>query len=650
MTAISLPDEDMIRVEEPKTVEGLGEDELDALRERGYTVLDVVSRRGTRGVYRTWYKRDNISEPRALKISHEIAPGESFQTAVALSKGRDWNIAEVEAAKHMRHPNISQVRDSFYLGNRTVNGEEWHDAVDLETLIINEGAITNETRRRKIVKGMIEGLKHLHGRGMIHRDFKSSQILVGKDDEPVIADFQTTEEERDIQPGLLVTRGSEQYTSPMVLNATLRGNSSVANSRNDVFGFGASVYELLTGEKAFDWRFVEHPQGVEIPMGEKTFRVGLRRNGQVNTDGISDWEFVDDLIRLDKRMKQKKIPYRWRAFVRGCLSNHGYTTMEQADRGFKKLSTGFISRVRDNFIAGTKYFLPGLGLGAVLGGIAALGFYASNREEVPKLKDLLAPGAYESFTLDSIDSLSGFDKNRVFERIVPAMHYAKNKLEAVEKSGEFPNVEDVVETARKHLKMDPRLVSAWYRAAILSNEKPSKGEKQEDLVRPGLAPRDFVFYVEMSRGTGIDKHPPEVMFDRERVRYGVEYLKDCLSPDMTMNDRTGPNVLDTFVKYFSTVEDVNIAKARSGATDYFFNNGPIQAKDQGNAIVGNAMHPGAYGYSRFLPRLQQKRINLALALYKITDDEGKVHFENIPEPKEWDGGYNPEVYTWTWGD
>ena len=157
---------------------------------------------------------------------------------------------ESRAAGAVNHPNLVTI---FDIGND--NGApylvmELLDGATLRTRI-DEGI-----PQRKAIEYAIQiaqGLAAAHENGIVHRDLKPENIFVSRDGRVKILDFGLAKlttagdaektEARNTSPGTVM--GTAGYMSP----EQVRGEA--LDHRTDIFSFGAILYEMLSGHRAF---------------------------------------------------------------------------------------------------------------------------------------------------------------------------------------------------------------------------------------------------------------------------------------------------------------------------------------------------------------------------------------------------------------
>ncbi len=105
-----------------------------------------------------------------------------------------------------------------------------------------------------VVARLAEGLQHAHQRGVLHRDIKPANILIGADGQPMLLDFNLSQDQND-ESAKAILGGTVAYMAPEHLRAMSRRTSSLINQvdqRSDIYSLGMVLYETLTGKKPFE--------------------------------------------------------------------------------------------------------------------------------------------------------------------------------------------------------------------------------------------------------------------------------------------------------------------------------------------------------------------------------------------------------------
>jgi eukaryotic-like serine/threonine-protein kinase len=165
---------------------------------------------------------------------------------------------EARAVAALSHPNILALFDigqnngSPYLVSELLEGESLR--VRLE-----QGALPQRKALEYAVQ-IAQGLSAAHERGIVHRDLKPENIFVTRDGRVKILDFGLAKATAPGAPGnapgdgmtltsshtaLGVVMGTASYMAP----EQVRGEQ--ADARTDIFSFGAILYEMLAGQRAF---------------------------------------------------------------------------------------------------------------------------------------------------------------------------------------------------------------------------------------------------------------------------------------------------------------------------------------------------------------------------------------------------------------
>lgn len=162
---------------------------------------------------------------------------------------------EATAAAALNHPNILAVHQ---LG--TYGGAPYLVSELLEGETLREQIRRGRIALRRVIDYAVQiahGLSAAHEKGIVHRDLKPENLFLTKDGRVKILDFglaKLTQAQPSSEPAA-PTIGSETETG-LVMGTVgymspeqVRGQA--ADSRADIFAFGAILYEMLTGKRAF---------------------------------------------------------------------------------------------------------------------------------------------------------------------------------------------------------------------------------------------------------------------------------------------------------------------------------------------------------------------------------------------------------------
>jgi serine/threonine-protein kinase len=154
--------------------------------------------------------------------------------------------AEGRHAALLSHPNIAQVYD---YGDKAPPVPDFlvMELVDGQSLArLLAGGPLSPARTMGIVAQSARGLQVAHAAGLIHRDIKPGNLLVGPDDHVTITDFgiaQVAGSARLTRTGMLV--GTAAYLAPE------RADGGLATPASDLYSLGVVAYECLTGQAPF---------------------------------------------------------------------------------------------------------------------------------------------------------------------------------------------------------------------------------------------------------------------------------------------------------------------------------------------------------------------------------------------------------------
>lgn len=157
-------------------------------------------------------------------------------------------LREAKAAARLRHANIVGVHESGRIGNDFYIASEFIDGAPLTELISQEGLSYQEVAR--ICAELAEGLAYAHEHGVVHRDIKPGNILIGSDGTPQIADFGLAK--RLDEDATMTTEGGFLGTPAYMPPEQARGELDKIGPASDQYSLGVVMFELLTGRRPFD--------------------------------------------------------------------------------------------------------------------------------------------------------------------------------------------------------------------------------------------------------------------------------------------------------------------------------------------------------------------------------------------------------------
>jgi serine/threonine-protein kinase len=201
-----------------------------------YELLDRIGTGGAAVVHRAHDTR--LDRTVALKLLRdELAADPEFVERFE---------REARAAARISHPNVVSVHDYGAYGDTAFIAMEFVDGESLKERLRRVGRFDTAEALR-IARGILAGLSVAHAGGLVHRDVKPQNVLLGRDGTVKLVDFgiaQTAAMAGLTQAGMAV--GTASYMAPEQVRGAASGPAT------DVYAVGCVLYEMLTGRPPFD--------------------------------------------------------------------------------------------------------------------------------------------------------------------------------------------------------------------------------------------------------------------------------------------------------------------------------------------------------------------------------------------------------------
>jgi len=213
-----------------------------------YKVLEKIGQGGMGEVYRA--EDTNLEREVAIKV----LPEQFTQDPQRLARFE----REAKLLASLNHPNIAAIYgfehsdDMHFLVLELVPGDTLQERVAKGPLPVEEAL--------EVCRQIAEGVEAAHEKGVIHRDLKPANVKVTPEGKVKILDFGLAKVFEAEIPAADISQSptlTEEMTRAGVILGTAaymspeQAKGEAVDKRADIFAFGAVLYELLTGKRAF---------------------------------------------------------------------------------------------------------------------------------------------------------------------------------------------------------------------------------------------------------------------------------------------------------------------------------------------------------------------------------------------------------------
>jgi len=202
----------------------------------GYSLTEKLGTGGMATVYKAYQPR--LERSVAVKV---LDPAYISDDSDILARFR----REAKAIANLRHPNILTVYDYGEEEGLAYIVMEYVEGGTLKDRLI--GKPFECQRAVGLAIGVGRALAFAHDQGIIHRDVKPANILLPREDWPLLADFGLAKLQQAhralTQAGMIL--GTPDYTSPE------QALGETTDHRTDIYALGVVLFEMITGQRPF---------------------------------------------------------------------------------------------------------------------------------------------------------------------------------------------------------------------------------------------------------------------------------------------------------------------------------------------------------------------------------------------------------------
>ena len=210
---------------------------LAGLKLGNYRLERLVGRGRMGAVYLA--QDEALLRPTAIKI---------LSWSVAEARGQDpvqWFLSEARLVARINHPRVVQIYGAARQGSHCYIAMEYVAGQSAETLVAQHGPMAPEAATDVLIQAA-SALHAAHRSGVVHRDVKPANLLIGAGGNTKLGDFGMALGSADLRTGNAHLRvGTPYYTAPEIW----RGET--ASAASDIYSLGATYFQLLTGRPPY---------------------------------------------------------------------------------------------------------------------------------------------------------------------------------------------------------------------------------------------------------------------------------------------------------------------------------------------------------------------------------------------------------------
>lgn len=221
-----------------------------------WQLQEKIGQGGMGVVYRARHER--LGQQRALKV----LPQSVRQSAERLARFEQ----EIQSLGRLDHEHIVRAYGAEEIDGQLVLIMELVEGQDLSSLVRDQGPLPVETACDYVRQAAL-GLQHIESAGLVHRDLKPRNLMLGQDGRARILDMglarllETDSSDAAVKQGSMgdetdtdakgLTQAGQVMGTVGYLSPEQAGDSRLVDIRTDIYGLGATLYLLLCGKPPF---------------------------------------------------------------------------------------------------------------------------------------------------------------------------------------------------------------------------------------------------------------------------------------------------------------------------------------------------------------------------------------------------------------
>ncbi len=220
-----------------RAIEPAGEESHLPMAWGAYTLLREIARGAAGVVYEAVHRK--LGRKVALKV---------LRTGVDTDEtARERFQREAQALAQIKHDHIVEIYEFGEVDKRPYYAMSLIRGPTLAD-VVKSGNLPDAADACRGLAGIADAMMTLHAAGIIHRDIKPSNIMIDRDGRYMLADFGLARSAMSAT----MTRSGDALGTPLYMSPEqILGNRKAIEARTDIYGLGATLYQVLTGQPPF---------------------------------------------------------------------------------------------------------------------------------------------------------------------------------------------------------------------------------------------------------------------------------------------------------------------------------------------------------------------------------------------------------------